>query len=89
MRLRNAAIPPVAAFVLVHVYFSMSLAIGFRFRFGIAAAILFAGAFAGIVQIVRAARAERIRGVAIGWLIFAIAAIVVCVLTLIGILFPS
>lgn len=87
--MRNAAIPPVAAFVLVHVYFSMSLAIGFRFRFGIAAAILFAGALAGIVQIARTVRAERVRGVAIGWLILAVAASIVCALTLFGILFPS
>ncbi|HEX6160697.1 MAG TPA: hypothetical protein VF111_11055 [Thermoanaerobaculia bacterium] len=87
-RLRNAAVPPIAAFLLTHAYFSLSIALQFRFRFWIAAIVLAAGAILGTVRIVRVVRRERLRGVALGWLLLAVAAVWLCAQTFLGIAFP-
>ena len=89
-RLRNAAVPPIAAFLSTHVYFSVSTFLEgrLRFRFWIAGALVAAGAIAGAVRIVRLLRRERVRGVDLGWLLLAVVAVLLCAWTFLGIAFP-
>lgn len=70
-RLRSAAVPPFAAFLLAQGYltFYPFLASVPAWLFWSVDAILLAGTAAGVVQLVRIVRSERIRGVAIGWLV--------------------
>ncbi|MEA2490257.1 MAG: hypothetical protein QOH21_2049 [Acidobacteriota bacterium] len=76
-RLRNAAIPPIAAFLVAQAYvtFYPLLARVPAALFWAVALITGAGAVAGTVLIARVVRRERIRGVAIGWLVAAAGAV--------------
>jgi hypothetical protein len=76
-RLRNAAIPPIAAFLVAQGYvtFYPLLARVPAALFWTIALITGAGAVAGMVMIARVVRRERIRGVAIGWLVAAAGAV--------------
>jgi hypothetical protein len=79
-RLRSAAIPPIAAFLVVQGY---TLLYPLLPRvpaalFWLIVLISAAGAVAGIVLVIRILRTDRVRGLAFGWLLAAIAAIYLC-----------
>jgi hypothetical protein len=89
-RLRNAAFPPMAAFLVAQLYF----AIYPLFErvpaalFWAVDAILLAGAVAGAIAIVRIVRSATIRGNAIGWLVVAILVELLCVWLFLALTFP-
>lgn len=89
-RLRNGAVPPLAAFLFAQLYFTIYP----MFErvpaplFWSVVVIAFAGAIAGIVQILRTLRAERVRGIALGWLALAVVMTFFTARLAIGLAFP-
>jgi hypothetical protein len=72
-RLRNAAVPPLAAFLFAQLYFTLypMLTRVPAALFWLVVLVLYSGAIAGIVLIVRTLRAERVRGINLGWAVLA------------------
>ena len=89
-RLRAAAVPPLAAFLVALGYFTLYplLARVPAALFWTIAVVVLAGAVAGVVGIVRVIRGERIRGRAIGWLVLAAAITLVCARLFLSLTFP-
>ena len=89
-RLRSAAIPPIAAFLVAQGYVGIYplLTRVPPALFWTIALITGAGAVAGIVLIARVARQERIRGVALGWLIAAAGAVYLAGRLFVAMVFP-
>lgn len=79
-RLRAAAVPPLAAFGLALLYFTIYPALKRvpAALFWSVDAIVLAGAIGGGIAIARVARREKIRGRAIGWLAAAALITLVC-----------
>lgn len=79
-RLRSAAVPPLAAFLIALGYLTIYPLLGRvpAALFWAIVVILAAGAVVGAIKILRVIRRERIRGRAIGWLVAAAAITLVC-----------
>jgi hypothetical protein len=75
VRIRNAALAPLAAFLFVQVYFTLYPLLPRvpAALFWFIVLVLFAGVVAGAVMLVRAVRGQRLRGAALAWFIAAIA----------------
>ncbi len=89
-RLRAAAVPPLAAFGLALVYFTIypSLTRVPPALFWTVDAIVLAGAVGGVLTIARVARRETIRGRAIAWLAAAVLITLVCARLFVALTFP-
>lgn len=89
-RLRGAAVPPLAAFLLLLGYVTMYPLLGRvpAALFWSVVAVLATGAVAGAVKLVRVIRSEKIRGTAIGWLTGAAALTFACAYMAVTLTFP-
>ena len=89
-RLRGAAVPPLAAFLLTLGYLTLYPLLGRvpAALFWSIVAILAIGAAAGAVRLVRVVRRETLRGRAIGWLAGAGAMTLVCAYLAVTLTFP-
>ncbi len=89
-RLRGAAVPPLAAFLLTLGYLTLYPLFGRvpAALFWSVVAMLAIGAIAGAVRLVRVLRSETIRGAAIGWLSGAAAITLVCAYLAVTLTFP-
>ena len=89
-RLRSAAAPPLAAFLIALGYSTLYPLLGRvpAWLFWSVVAILAAGAIGGAVSIVRVVRKEKIRGRAFGWLAGAVVLTLVCGWLAITLTFP-
>ncbi|HKR66108.1 MAG TPA: hypothetical protein VJZ00_20420 [Thermoanaerobaculia bacterium] len=88
-RLRRAATPPLIAYILAQVFFSILPIVG-KIESGffvIVELVLLAGAIAGAIRIIRTLRAMRIRGIALVWLALALIVEYLCARLFAGIAF--
>ena len=89
-RLRNAAAIPFGALLLALLYLTLypTFTRVPAALFWSVDAILFLGAIAGLIAIIRIAAREKIRGRAIGWLVAAALITLVCGRLFLGLTFP-
>ena len=89
-RLRSAGIAPRAAFLFAQAYltFYPLLTRVPSWLFWLVDVLLLAGTVAGLVQLARVMRRERVRGAAIGWGIVALAITLVCGRLFLALTFP-
>jgi hypothetical protein len=90
-RLRSAAIPPIAAYLFAHIFYSTYPYVAAWLPPALTRVVdvvTAAGAIGGVVLIVRVLLGERVRGVAIGWLILALVAVWLCAQTFLAVAFP-
>ena len=90
VRFRRAALAPVAAFLLTQLYFGFYPVAGtfVPFMFYSVVAVVLAGTLLGAVALVGAFRDERVRGVAAGWAVLAVAAELLCARLLLSLTLP-
>jgi hypothetical protein len=89
-RLRSAAVPPLASFLLTLGYLTLYPILGHvpAALFWSVVLILAVGAVVGATRIVRILRAERIRGRALGWLTGAAGLTLICAYLALNLTFP-
>lgn len=89
-RLRSAAVPPLASFLLTLGYLTLYPVLGRvpAALFWSVVLILAVGAIAGATRIIQVMRAERIRGRAIGWLTGAAGLTLICAYMAVNLTFP-